>query len=134
MRINKARNIKSGIKIWVEDSHTLTPAGTLNSVDITPAGSIGGTTISVNQMPAHDHEIVEYNTTSSSNPIAWSVTVAKQQCTNTSDKVINRGGSQSHGHSWTGTKNTHNHTFTGTAFSFDNNPPYKTVYCFYRVS
>ena len=33
-----------------------------------------------------------------------------------------------------GSGSTHNHTFTGTQYTITNLPPYKTVYCFYRVS
>ena len=44
------------------------------------------------------------------------------------------GTKNTHNHTWTGTKNTHNHTFTGTSVTITNLPPYKTVYCFKRIS
>ena len=45
-----------------------------------------------------------------------------------------KGSGNTHNDTWTGTKNTHNHTFTGTANTFSLMNPYKTAYCFKRIS
>ncbi len=34
----------------------------------------------------------------------------------------------------TGSSHSHNHSFTGNPFTFDNNPPYITVYCYKRTN
>ena len=140
MRINKARNIKSGIKIWVESSHTLTPAGT-----------IGGTALSVAQLPAHTHG---RGTTDIKGTVGgldlWKIagSGAFYQAKYGNNK--NGGGTGTSDYeyhslfqaskNWSGTSqsigsgSTHTHSWTGTQVTINHMNPYSVAYCYRRIS
>ena len=112
-----------------EKSHTLTPSGT-----------VGGHTLTINELASHSHlysepvyqychhrdrlKRPEMNLTDGSSPTTTGLgSTHSDNFKSPWDKSLNTGENYSH-----------SHTFEGTTFSFDNNPPYKVVYCFYRVS
>ena len=115
----------------------------MNNVDITPAGTIGGTAITVAQMPAHTHgrgttdikgnwepngldtdctrggAFLDKKHTGNGylghNSKGGSVPyISFQASSGWSGASESKGSGNTHSHGWTGTKNTHGHTFTGT--------------------
>ena len=126
--------------IIVEDSHTLTPAGTIGTHSLTVA-----------ELPAHTHgrgttEItgggmtVIYADTNGSKALTSSNT-AKGEVTFQSNGAFYRAKLNFKASSgWAGTSQSigsgtaHGHSWTGTASTFSLLNPYKCVYCFYRVS
>ena len=126
MRINKARNIKSGIKIWVEDSHTLTVAEL-------PAHSHGrgSTNIKGGKTVTIDGGNAESTQQSNSAMIVTVKTVSQKISGGSSgnytwnDITLTFDASKG----WSGTSES-----KGSGTSIDIMNPYKVAYCFMRVS
>ncbi len=146
------RAASSGVKV-----NTNASDGGADSVSYTPkgsnsGGSVGNTTLTVNQIPAHSHSQAsctnpgnhshtlnsyqEYNgggtyyrtfAYSSSNAVSSNGTGAAGGHTHTIT-LNNTGGSQAHNHGFT------NPTFTGTAATINTLPKYKNFYMWERIS
>ena len=98
------------------------------STSYTPAGTNTGTAISVNQMPAHSHTNIYYNTGASNGVQDWGYNFTngtkrgyRSSANEGSGGIGNTGGGQ-----------THTHTFNGTAATII--PPYKAVYFWQRTA
>lgn len=93
-----------------------TATGSLDSV--AADGNVGNTTLTVSQMPAHNHNFLTSGSGSSN------ITVSSGGTTTNNTLILDKGGSSSHTHGFTGIAHTHTftgsahtHTFTGTAHS-----------------
>jgi hypothetical protein len=102
-------------------------ATTATNIATTAGGTVGNTTLSTSQIPAHSHDITwarDYNTPGSVRSIA---NVGGHL--NVATFTLDTGGGGSHNHSFSGsshnhtqdshnhTQNAHNHSFTGTAIN-----------------
>lgn len=92
------------------------------SVSYTPAGSVGGHTLTVNEIPSHTHKALQSNGTTSiiGGESGISVDLANEATLTASEGA---GGGQSH-----------NHGFTGTAATIATMPPYEVVNVWKRTA
>ena len=112
--------------LMVSGSASTNRTGGSNSTSYTPAGSVGGHTLTINEIPAHSHMVTNRTTSygqgaqSAWRCLSWSGTNHDYW-----DEVwsANQGGSGSH-----------NHGFTGTAATITINPKYYKVYAWRRTA
>lgn len=99
-------------------------------ITYTPTGTVEGHTLTVNQIPSHNHRAIR-KWTSSANPAtvagnpSYGVVMANNDTVSGASYVYttNTGGGQSH-----------NHGFTGTQATLDNMQPYKVVNRWHRIA
>ena len=99
-------------------SHTAGSTGGVESISYTPAGTVGNHTLTINEMPSHSHNVASAKAGTSAN-VASGSQFSIEEATVTSTA---QGGGQPH-----------NHGFSGTATTFDNMPPYLSVYVWKRT-
>ena len=92
------------------------------SVNYTPQGTVGGHTLTINEIPAHTHTALQSNTTSSITSAETGITIEAAGA-ESMDNTSSVGGGQSH-----------NHGFTGTQATLDNMPPYEVVNVWKRTA
>lgn len=101
--------------------------GGQSSVTYKPSGTIGGTTLSIAQMPAHEHPIANNyggatnHTGGQKHVLSFADYSTTYYLVGGYDGVV--GGNQPH-----------NHTFTGTQSNIATMPPYITVYMWKRTA
>ena len=115
--------------------------GGSSTASFTPAGTVGDTTLSENQMPSHRHRLlgqwgVNPNITESSNRYAPSGKYA--QVNGNLEALtypdVNAYWISSSVISQAGNSQPHTHTFTGNQETIDTVPPYITVYMYKRTA
>lgn len=120
-----------------EPTHTLTPAETATKNHshnyAKPNASTGGHTLTVSEIPSHDHKIVERNNSGTSTMWAYMTENGKYSPSNTRCQSTGGGGSHSHTISTTATATTGNPSNADGA-AHNNMPPYMVVYIWKRVA
>ena len=106
-------------------NYTRGSIGGNSSVSYTPQGSVGNHTLTVNEMPSHNHTLGK-----------WNVNVSLPAGNNTSFVPVtpNNGYDNAGSTTSTGGNQPHNHPFTGTTASIQTMPPYIVVNVWKRVS
>lgn len=100
-------------------SHASGTTGGSETYNYTPAGSIGNTTLTIEQIPSHTHTVASAKAGTTANVSSGSQ-FSIEETTATTSSV---GGGQSHTHTWTGTQTT-----------FNNMPPYLSVNVWKRTA
>lgn len=101
------------------------------SVSYTPAGSVGGHSLTTSEIPNHQHSVYKddnfpaNNVSAPSN--AWKQVLVNASANTTNIKLPSSGGGGT-----TGTA--HNHGFTGTAATINTRNPYLAVYIWKRMA
>ncbi len=141
---------------------TIGETGGVNTISYTPAGTVGGTALTVDQIPAHTHGSASLSgwfrvrrfsasagNTSGTNIVqgvsgivtkanyTWSGTHANINTNSISGKtpLYDRlNVNATHEHTSVGSGGAHNHTFSGTAASIDARQPYISVYMWRRTA
>jgi len=127
------------------------PIGTVGGeATHTPSGTISSTTLTVDQIPSHNHSFSASGTTSENGNHRhgihrgqWAASgnqayTSQHNSTTQQEDLCNYAGSHTHTFSVSGTTGSkggstgHNHTFTGNVQS--NIPPYKAVYMWERIA
>lgn len=106
-------------------SHSVGDTGGAESVSYTPSGTVGGHTLTVNEMPSHDHSISIYGYSTQRGYISESGTGVSSDYV--SDPTSGNTGSK-------GSNAAHSHPFTGTASSIATMPPYEVVKIWKRTA
>ena len=89
-------------------AHALGVIGGAESISYTPGGTVGNTTLTVNQIPSHGHTVIYYG---SGGSFAWGYNytngsgkgVRSASTAESTSGIGLTGGGQAHGHGWTGT-------------------------------
>ena len=152
-----------GIDTSQTDFNTVEKTGGSKSVSYKPAGTVGGTALTIAQLPSHNHSIPSLsgstNTTGghSHNGNTWVLrdaglgdythdrtpTVGNNNSPWVNDASWVTGYAGDHSHTVTtnastsgktGSGNTHTHSFTGTQSTIDVMDPYVTVYMWKRTA
>ena len=152
-----------GVNTSDSSFNTVEKTGGSKTSSYTPAGSVGGTTLTTNQIPSHTHNYVKatgvgnHTLTISEIPShthgvyyygagysGGSASVVGNQNTNhgsVSSSAAGGGGAHNHplntstvASDATGGGQSHNHSFTGTAASISTVQPYITVYMWKRTA
>ena len=110
------QQIKDKFLLASGDTYSQGTTGGVASNSYTPAGTVGNTTLTIDQIPSHSHE---YGTIGGSG----SGVVTGQGFGARTDTSGSTGGGQPH-----------NHSFTGTATTFNNMPPYLAVNVWVRTA
>lgn len=103
-----------------------TNTGGASSVTYTPAGTVGGHTLTLSEIPAHNHKVTNSTTSygagsqSAWRCLSWSGT-SHDYWQDVYSENAGGGGS-------------HNHGFTGTQATISTMPPYMKVYAWYRTA
>lgn len=111
--------IKDRFLLACGDTYNNGATGGVASNPYTPAGTVGNTTLTINQIPSHSHTVASAKAGSSAN-VASGSQFSIEEATVTSSAA---GGGQPH-----------NHGFSGTATTFDNMPPYLAVNVWVRTA
>ena len=123
--------IESG-RMLQSTSTTSNQKGGLSNASFTPTGTIGDTTLSVNQMPRHKHGAGVYNIGYGSNTMESGIAYVNQGSYSISDSS-SQIGPWLHT-SYQGGSQPHTHSFTGNQATIDIIPPYITVYMYKRTA
>lgn len=113
------QQIKDKFLLACGDTYNNGATGGVASNPYTPAGTVGNTTLTINQIPSHSHTVASAKAGSSAN-VASGSQFSIEEATVTSSAV---GGGQPH-----------NHGFSGTATTFNNMPPYLAVNVWVRTA
>ena len=114
------------VGVDTSDTNFNTVEKTGGAKNVTPSGAIGGTALTEDQMPSHNHYIAVDSTGSAAVETGYA---AKTNLTKNTKMgyVPSLGGT-----SYAGSNQTHTHSFTGTQHT--NLQPYITCYMWKRVS
>ena len=121
--------IESGLMLQSTSTNSGQTGGS-STATFTPSGTIGNTTLTVDQMPSHQHSIV-YNNNGTVHDLA---TFGNGQ-----DIAINASSYSTYGY-WggktglSGGSQPHTHSFTGTSQTINTVSPYITVYMYKRTA
>lgn len=115
--------IKDKFLLAAGDTYNNGATGGSASNSYTPAGTVGNTTLTIEQIPNHNHSLsipsAKQGTTGN---IATGSALSIDQYTYTNPTGSVGGGQP------------HNHSFSGTATTFDNMPPYLAVNVWVRTA
>ena len=107
-------------------SYALGSTGGNTSVSYTPQGTVGNTTLTINQIPSHTHEssMMDFFTSNPGTSVGPTKTYQEYYYLGHKAQVSSKtGGSQAH-----------NHSFTGTQTSIQTMPPYIVVNVWKRTA
>lgn len=128
-------------------AHPVGSTGGAESMSYTPSGSVGGTALTINQMPTHTHDerwpagYISYSTST----LRKIMDVSKSTNKTTTYRIaadsadVTTSGSANTNYNAVTTDNTgggatHTHSFTGTAKTISIMPPYTAVYIWERIA
>lgn len=89
----------------------------------TPAGTVGGHVLTVNEIPSHSHTMSTHDGTVNFIGGDSGLEIEAASTTANSTSTGNAGGGQAH-----------SHTFTGTQATLDNMPPYEVINIWKRIA
>ena len=126
-----------------DSSFTVGSTGGNSSVSYTPTGTVGNHTLTVEEMPNHNHQfgLVKWNSDgSNSGPMASVPTMYSEVSTNNFHKPAAGTGNTNYSSKgnlmiWpTGGSQPHSHSFTGTPSNINTMPPYLVVNVWKRTA
>ena len=116
------QQLKDRFLIGTGDTYSNGASGGASTLKYTPQGTVGGHTLTINEIPKHSHSVstIDYAETGSKFWVgSGNYTTLYFKYPTTSET----GGGQSH-----------NHGFTGTQATLDKMPPYLAVYMWKRTA
>ena len=113
--------LKDRFLIGAGDSHANGSTGGAESKSYTPAGTVGNTTLTIDQIPSHDHvlDIDSRGQKEIGGPAYWGYKISASN----EGKTRKTGGGKAH-----------NHSFAGSAANINVMPPYLAVYMWKRTA
>ena len=111
-----------------------TGTGGASSVSYTPAGTVGGHTLTVSEIPSHCHGQKTIGNDGNINPWVGPSSGSSQGVYTRQQSAWYNSGHQNVETYNTGGGGSHNHGFTGTQATISTMPPYIKVYAWYRTA
>ena len=111
-----------------------TGTGGASSVPYTPAGTVGGHTLTVSEIPSHCHGQKTIGNDGNINPWVGPNSGSSQGVYTRQQSAWYNSGHQNVETYNTGGGGSHNHGFTGTQATISTMPPYMKVYAWYRTA
>ena len=108
--------------------------GGASSVSYTPAGTVGGHTLTVSEIPGHSHNQNWISSDGNINPYVANKSGNAQGVYRASQTAWYNSGKLRVTTDSTGGGGSHNHGFTGTQATISTMPPYIKVYAWYRTA
>lgn len=117
------QQIKDKFLLACGDTYNNGATGGVASNPYTPAGTVGNTTLTINQIPSHTHGVPTYGFNKAAGTEAGAGVTDNPSLIQGYVDTQAVGGGQAH-----------NHGFSGTATTFDNMPPYLAVNVWVRTA
>ena len=135
--------VKDKFVLAAGDTYTVGGTGGTATISYTPGGTVGNTTLTVNQIPSHNHVgkigfaqdgyggwIGGYAMYIQSNgSLSGGLAITNSTYNNTNKNTRNLTYTSN-----TGGSGAHNHEWTGTAATLNKMPPYIVAYCWRRTA